>query len=178
MQRVLWSWRTPERGNTFSYVKFTTSALPSIQSHPSPPLVLLTPLRVLASISGESSLITGKVWWACCLLLPALGPCPITEISMLDWDFTVISLFLLLDCELIEGQNLVLLLFLSPVLCRACVTSNRGSEYAYHKMKSAWLLLISNSPLSQSLYQIYLLCSFQQKFCLKRKSPEFQIALY
>ena len=85
------------------------TALPSIQNLPSPPLVLLTPLRVSASISGESSLITGKDWWSCCLLSPALGSHPITETSTLDWDFTVISLFLLLDCELIEGQKLVFL---------------------------------------------------------------------
>ena len=154
------------------------TALPSIQTLPSPPLVRLTPLYVSASISGESSLITGKVWWSCCLLSPALGSHSITEISILDWDFAVISLFLLLDCELTEGQNLVSLPFLPPVLCRACVTSNRSSEYVYHKMKSAWLLLISNFPLSQSLYQIFLICSFQQGFCLKRKSPEFQIALH
>lgn len=133
------------------------TALLSIQTLPSPPLVRLTPLCV-------SSLITGKVWWSCCLLSPALGSHFITEISTLDWDFTVISLFLLLDCELTEGQNLVSLPFLPPVLRRACVTSNRSSEYVYHKMKSAWLLLISNFPLSQSLYQIFLICSFQQGF--------------
>lgn len=133
------------------------TALLSIQTLPSPPLVRLTPLCV-------SSLITGKVWWSCCLLSPALGSHFITEISTLDWDFTVISLFLLLDCELTEGQNLVSLPFLPPVLRRAYVTSNRSSEYVYHKMKSAWLLLISNFPLSQSLYQIFLICSFQQGF--------------
>lgn len=133
------------------------TALPSIQTLPSPPLVRLTPLCV-------SSLITGKVWWSCCLLSPALGSHFITEISTLDWDFTVISLFLLLDCELTEGQNLVSLPFLPPVLRRAYVTSNRSSEYVYHKIKSAWLLLISNFPLSQSLYQIFLICSFQQGF--------------
>lgn len=140
------------------------TALLSIQTLPSPPLVRLTPLCVSASISGKSSLITGKVWWSCCLLSPALGSHFITEISTLDWDFTVISLFLLLDCELTEGQNLVSLPFLPPVLRRAYVTSNRSSEYVYHKMKSAWLLLISNFPLSQSLYQIFLICSFQQGF--------------
>lgn len=133
------------------------TALLSIQTLPSPPLVRLTPLCV-------SSLITGKVWWSCCLLSPALGSHFITEISTLDWDFTVISLFLLLDCELTEGQNLVSLPFLPPVLRRAYVTSNRSSEYVYHKIKSAWLLLISNFPLSQSLYQIFLICSFQQGF--------------
>lgn len=153
------------------------TALPSIQNLPSPPLVLLTPLCVSASISGESSLITGKDWWSCCLISPALGSHPITETSTLDWDFTIILLFLV-RLWAHWGPEVVFLPYLPPVLRRARVTSNRGSEYVYHKKKSAWLLLISNFPLSQSLYQIFLMCSFQQEFCLKRKSPEFQIALH
>lgn len=39
-------------------------------------------------------LITGKDWWSCCLISPALGSHPITETSTLDWDFTIILLFL------------------------------------------------------------------------------------